>query len=1537
VSPTCPTPAQLERLVAGLLDSQQEAFLEEHLKTCSGCIAALEKLTARSDGRVSRSEPLDGPPTCESSPEFASTVLVARLQEMSQSVSERSESSSSDALPVIPGYEVQCLVGRGGMGSVYKARQLSLSRVVALKILPLPDGSDPRKRDRFHRDVEAVARLQHPHIVQIFEVGHAPGYAYLSLEYLSGGSLTTGIPAGPVDARRAATIVKTLALAMEAAHRQGVIHGDLKPANVLLTESGEPKIADFGLAKLLTDGQKNAATQETQTILGTPGYMAPEQARARADRQPAGPLVDIYGLGAILYSLLSGRAPFEASSPIDTLLLVVHEEPIPLRRLRPGVPRDLEVITNKCLNKSPSRRYPSAADLAEDIGRFLENRPIAARPAGILEKAWRWCRRRPAVAATSALAFAATLAGLLISVSYNLALQVANQKLETSRKELRKSLADVSDERNNARTLNAEMSLQRAQTLGELGQAGPAVWWLIEALRLVPEEQSQWNQLIRSNLAAWNAIGPRLVNSFSQPNEFLSAALSHDGRFVVTAGDNGEPARIHDIRNGARIAPQTFLGVRPVALHPDGVSFAVMDAGGTIRRFRFEDGGQIGELYESTGEYFGSLVFSPDGAFLLARSTQMRVFDVETGRIVHSLNNVPLGKVPGVDGSAAYLCWWSPDSSQFWVSTNTEVKRFDLRTGQFELVDGMPPFIHTVSPRQDLAVILAGRKRVQLVRLADGRPQDDPIDLAVEPRAMAFHPDGATLAIGHGDGSLRLIDVATGATHGCDWNAQSEIRALAFSHDGRRLLVGGRESAHLLNLMGGHAGESLVLPHESEVTTFELSADGNFIITGTTHGVSRRWDLRTGRLAGPALRLGGPVAAVGLTADGERALIVGGRLNESSFARFWNIATGEPIGGELSHTNLVNSAAFHPSGNLAITSSMDHSVRFWEVTESVRQLLPDVKTNGAAFCAVFSPDGARAIIGEEGKNALLVDVRTHQVLKRLAGHRAYVSVAAFSPDGKRAVTGSWDGTARLWDVEQGISIGDVLRHKLDASGRLTEVAFSHDGRFVATAALDRMVNLWDGKTGVPVGSPLRHTELVHSFAFSPDDRWLATGSRDGEIRLWDVATHAPIGPAVKASHPAGRVRFTRDGSRLIYCAGNAVTVTKVPIPWSDSVEAAETLARHQTGLEMTADRALIAWTRNTDATQLIADDSAAEIFAWHARCADRLLADRAWDAAIWRLDRVLQSKPDDEWTVLRRAWAHSHVQRHSETVADLETFLRLTNHDQASSWLQSLVVAGAASQDWSALMPFADAWVALAPADERAFSLRAEALEGLGQTARAIDDAHRAADLLANGPRLLSSLEEQIRAGNLILSEALLEKVRQLPDFSTAMISRLVLCRLRRGDLDGYRQLTANIRDRLRANPNLSAEETNVLLWNFTLCPDASSEWDDLLVAGRRLVNQTPAGRKHQVLNTLGGLQCRAGQFEAAIETLQAGVKMGGGEGFFEDYVFLAICAAQLGRLDEARAYLKQSESDRLAAPNNPWSRVEHDVLRRGAAEVVGR
>jgi serine/threonine-protein kinase len=328
-------------------------------------------------------------------------------------------------LPRIRGYEVQEVLGRGGMGVVYKAWHHRLQRPVAVKVLLAGVYAQPQELERFLREAETVAGLRHANIVQVHEAGDVDGWPYFTMEFVEGGSLAQKQAGTPQPARQAAALVAGVAEAVRAAHQRGIVHRDLKPGNILLTADGTPKITDFGLARRL---EGTAGLTQSGAPVGTPSYMAPEQAEGKSC--DVGPTADTYALGAILYELLSGRPPFRAETAAETLRQVVSQDPVPPSRLNAAVPRDLDTICLKCLRKQPVQRYASARELAEDLNRFLEGKPVRARPVGVAERAVKWTRRRPATAALLAvlLVMAAAAVGTGLWLRQQAADRVAAQE-----------------------------------------------------------------------------------------------------------------------------------------------------------------------------------------------------------------------------------------------------------------------------------------------------------------------------------------------------------------------------------------------------------------------------------------------------------------------------------------------------------------------------------------------------------------------------------------------------------------------------------------------------------------------------------------------------------------------------------------------------------------------------------------------------------------------------------------------------------------------------------------------------------------------------------------------------------------------------------------------------------------------------------------------------------------------------------------------------------------------------------------------------
>jgi len=413
--------------------------------------------------------------------------------------------------PAVEGYEILHELGRGGMGVVYQARQVALKRIVALKMILDAAHAGTEQRLRFRAEAEAIASLQHPNIVQIYDWGEQDGRPFFALEFIDGGSLDRRLGGTPLPPAEAAALIETLAHAMHAAHQRGIIHRDLKPANVLLAATGAPKITDFGLAKQL-DSQ--LAHTVSGAILGTPSYMAPEQAAGKGDR--IGPGTDVYALGAILYETLTGRPPFKGPSAWDTMQQVMADEPVPPSKLQPKLPRDLETICLKCLAKDPAQRYASAADLAEDLRRYQAGEPIQARPMALWRRLWKWAERRPARAFIGVLGGVAVIR-IALSVWYSAGL------LEDARQQARTAQAETRSQRADLRTAY----LQLAELQGRQGEAAALDASAAKLLALEPETGSACYQLSRAYALAAGApvsLQPRQEALAARAMELLARA-----------------------------------------------------------------------------------------------------------------------------------------------------------------------------------------------------------------------------------------------------------------------------------------------------------------------------------------------------------------------------------------------------------------------------------------------------------------------------------------------------------------------------------------------------------------------------------------------------------------------------------------------------------------------------------------------------------------------------------------------------------------------------------------------------------------------------------------------------------------------------------------------------------------------------------------------------------------------------------------------------------------------------------------------------
>ena len=798
----CPSAQKLEDFLEERCGDADQAAIGRHVDRCTQCQAKLEELTgevATASSAVLRQ------PVSTLAAATSSTDFLLRLKDHPPSSSNLSGNGSrsrsgqfqdkagfsfSGKIPVVANYEIISELGRGGMGVVYKARQIGLDRLVALKMILAGPHAGPKELERFRQEAEAVARLRHPNIIQIYDIGESEGRPYLALEFVEGDSLAHLLKGVPQPLHSAARLVETLAKAIHYAHQRNIVHRDLKPANILLervasksaagdqwpetsdkTEESSPaadtwslansslaacpKITDFGLAKRLDD--RGMGTQSGD-IIGTPSYMAPEQAGSKG--VAVGPATDVYALGAILYELLTGRPPFRGPTSLDTVLLVLHEDPVRPSFLRRDLPRDLETITLKCLAKDPAKRYASAEALAEDLYRYRKGKPIKARPVGLYERIWKWSRHRPMTASLVAGMFLVGLLGFA-GVTWQW------QEAEYERMEADEARINAEVQRKKARAALYFSRISQSQLHWRVHDFTSAKYALDNCL---PVELRGWEWrylqgLFHNDLftlahtrggqgggVAFDADGTRIASVVSGP----------------TMGETTWPSEvwIWDAVNGDhRLTGPTTL--HRLAFSPNGQRLALATTDGDVMIWDPLTGREILQKKLHQGSVM-ALAFSPDGKMVVSGGAdkKVRIWDAASGEVLRVFS----GHTQMIQSVAFH------PSRPMVASAGRDST---VRIWDIDAPEGTSP------------KILSGHHKIAVY-------------------CVAFNPNGQTVVSASGNGNLKIWDLATGeivqSLTGDAGGAEHRLQP-------RRPVPGqGGQGRHGPHLAPEHRGRTHVLP-----------------------------------------------------------------------------------------------------------------------------------------------------------------------------------------------------------------------------------------------------------------------------------------------------------------------------------------------------------------------------------------------------------------------------------------------------------------------------------------------------------------------------------------------------------------------------------------------------------------------------------------------------------------------------------------------------------------------------------------------------
>mgnify|MGYP002623186300 CR=1 FL=1 len=1007
--------------------------------------------------------------------------------------------------PTIDGFEILEELGRGGMGVVYKASQIELDRLVAVKMIRQQELTDPEFLLRFQMEAKAIAQIEHPHIVQIHSQGtiQKPGdmpSPYFILELVTGGDLRQRWNRSPQPPLLVGEMIEKLARAMHSVHEQGILHRDLKPGNVLLTPEGEPKITDFGLARFF-DQQSglphaNSPTREG-VVLGTPEHMAPEQVSGENVLTPA---VDVYALGIMLYEGLTGRCPFEGITDLDTLEQLRHQEPIPPSQILPAVPSDLETICLKCMEKEVEKRYATTAELAEDLNRYLNDRPILARRAGWTERARKWVRRKPALATALLMTFIAMLA--LVGVGVGLIYQ----------SDLREAMAQTELQKQKAISAQAEESFQRerAERLlygTQINLAGRA-WEEGNVVRLrellqkqIPDDPTEtpdhrdleWHYLQRSLQSE--------IWSTSVSGEVRAFGFTPKGdRYVLGTADGN--FRIHDARTG-KIIEQRKMDLPltlSTMLSPTRQLIAALESKTGILSLVETSSGKTMASWSVPPLQYGRFCFSRDDsklAYFNQFGSEIRLLDLRSKKQTHHFQRLGLLTWVGFNQDASLV---------FAADTSGNLKILDARSGKQ---------LGVISLRENATFGTGGAQ----ITISEGDQK---------------------IAVAHQDHTIRVFRRDGRLEHHLK-ETKSAILSLAFSRDGTRIAAG--SSDHCIRVWDTKTGELLhyLRGHTETVHHVSFAPRGDRLLSCDQKGVIKLWDLRTDR---DRLHFHVKAKEVRFSADSERiyaltrnqvvccnlkthqvrvvlerdqqefltrlvlspddqhfALISHRGISEGILVLYQT--SGREVWEKRLKNQMFHDVDFSPDGQELATTDSRGVVQTWTLSGESKRMLNEPSILPGLFVR-YTPDGRSILIASDGdekvkKRLMLFDQKLKKVVSSVP-LRSSPSRMASSRDG-RLVFLSNNRQITAVDLKTGSELWNSRGH----SQYVRSLVLSKSEERLITGSADGTIKIWDTLTGQEVLTLRERPGGVSTVALSPDGEWLASSSIYSEIRLRRVS------------------------------------------------------------------------------------------------------------------------------------------------------------------------------------------------------------------------------------------------------------------------------------------------------------------------------------------------------------------------------------------------------------------------------------------------